>query len=228
MTRVKLLRRGLLGLAVSLVLAFLLSAAIRARQLPPDASGAYNGTDLNSPAADFRLIDQNSVSTALSDFRGQVVALTFMDSRCQETCPIIAIHLRKVNQALGDEVKSVVFMGVNVNLEADTVADVMAATQKWQLDEIPTWHFLTGNAEELEPIWRDYGISVIPDPEGAEIGHTPGVYLIDQNGQTRWYVSTPFDQAGTPQWTAPLSDLLVKHIRELLSERAEADASKQT
>ncbi|MGQ0601887.1 MAG: SCO family protein [Anaerolineales bacterium] len=82
------------------------------------------------------------------------------------------------------------------------------------MDEIPTWHFLTGNAEELEPVWKAYHIDVMPMPDEKAVGHSPGVYLIDRTGQVRWYISTPFDEVGTPQWTPPLSDLLVKHIRE--------------
>jgi len=116
---------------------------------------------------------------------------------------------------LGDDAALVVFIGVNVNVKASAAADVMAITSKWRLDEIPTWHFLTGSAGELEPVWKAYGVAVVPGEN--DIQHTPGVYLIDQAGRQRWYVSTPFDEAGTPRWTTPLSELLVRRIRELLS-----------
>ena len=177
------------------------------------------GTALDGPAADFRLLDQGGVEMSLSDFRGRVVVLAFLDSQCKEVCPLTSVHLRTANQDLGEQAKSVIFLGVNVNIDANEVADVAATTLKWQLDEIPTWHFLTGTPEELEPVWEAYDVLVIPasaDNEG--LVHTPGVFLIDQTGQKRWYVSTPFDEAGTAQWTAPLSELLVNHIRELLSE----------
>ena len=182
---------------------------------PTDTPRDYEGTSLDSPAADFRLVDQTGATIALSAFRGRVVVLTFMDSQCREVCPLTAAHLRAAHQMLGDDATSVVFIGVNVNVKVSAVADVMAITSKWRLDEIPTWHFLTGSAEELEPVWKAYGIAVVPGEN--EIQHTPGVYLIDQTGQQRWYVSTPFDEAGTPRWTTPLSELLVRHIRELLS-----------
>ena len=180
----------------------------------PD-SGEYTGTELDSPAADLHLVDQTGYTISLSDFTGQVVVLTFMDSRCEDTCPLTAAHLRKTYQQLGDQASSVIFLGVNVNREANQVADVMAATEKWRLDEIPTWHFLTGSAVELEPVWTAYN-AVVVSQEGGEIVHTPGVFLIDQNGDKRWYISTPFDEAGTPQAMAPLSDLLVRRIQELL------------
>jgi cytochrome oxidase Cu insertion factor (SCO1/SenC/PrrC family) len=36
-----------------------------------------------------------------SDFIGQVVALTPVDSQCEDTCPLTAVHLRTVYQQLG-------------------------------------------------------------------------------------------------------------------------------
>ena len=180
--------------------------------------GAYEGTLLGAPAADFRLTDQDGARLTLSEFRGKVIVLTFMDSQCQDICPLTASHLRAAYRTLGDDARLVVLLGVNVNVAANTEADVAATTRRWRLNDIPTWHFLTGNSKELQPIWKAYNIAVAPN-EGGEILHTPGVYLIDQTGQERWYVSTPFDSAGDSQGTAPLSELLVKHIRELLSER---------
>jgi len=178
-------------------------------------SGEYGGTVLDSAAADFQLTDQSGARVSLSDFAGQVVVLTFFDSQCEDVCPLTAVHLRATYQQFSDQANAVVFLGVNVNLEANRPEDVMATTKKWHLDEIPNWHFLTGSGQELEPVWKAYDVAVLPQ-EGGEILHTPGVFLIDQNGQERWYISTPFDESGTPSWTAPLSELLVKRIQEVL------------
>ncbi|MGH2523491.1 MAG: SCO family protein, partial [Anaerolineales bacterium] len=95
-------------------------------------------------------------------------------------------------------------MGVNVNIEANRVADVKAATEKWKLGEIPTWHFLTGSAEELEPVWKAYGVAVIPASNGEDLGHSSGIYLIDRLGQARWYISVPLDPTGAPAEGMPL------------------------
>jgi len=198
---------------VSLTIALALLMAACAGSATP---AAYEGTALERPAIDFRLVDQRGVEVTLSDLRGRVVVLTFMDSQCQAVCPLTAAHLRAANQQLEGDAASVIFVGVNVNVEANRVEDVQAVTSKWRLDEIPTWHFLTGSAEELESVWQAYGIAVVPGSD--ELQHTPGIFLIDRAGQQRWYISTPFDEAGTPQWTVPLSELLVRRIRELLSE----------
>lgn len=200
-----------------LFLALLVSGCIN--QPETSDSGEYKGAALGGQAADFSLTDQTGAPISLSDFDEKVVVLTFMDSQCKEVCPLTAVHLRETNEMLEDQARSVAFIGINVNVEANRVAAVLAATQKWRLDEIPSWHFLTGSPEALEPIWKAYGIGVVHEhDEGDDILHTPGLFLIDQSGQKRWYISTPFDATGTPQWTAPLSDLLAERIRELLDE----------
>lgn len=180
-------------------------------------SDAYQGTVLNEPATDFRLVDQHGTQVALSDFRGRVVALTFMDSQCQESCPLTARQLWTVYQRLGPTAP-VTFIGVNVNVHATQVADVMAITQQWQLDQVPVWHFVTGSKEALAPVWQAYDVAVASPPAGGELMHTPGVYLIDPKGQIRWYVSTPFDETGTAAGMTPLHDLLVQHIQALLHD----------
>lgn len=185
------------------------------------ASDPYLGTVLSRPAPDFRLIDQTGAVLALSDFQGQVVALTFFDSQCKDVCPLTGAQLRTTYVELEGLSTTVAFMAVNVNLQAAEVVDVAEATRKWRLDTIVGWHFFTGGPGELQPVWQAYHIAVYrPPEETTELWHTPGVFLIDRKGDLRWYVSTPFDEEGVAQWTAPLSDILGMHIRELLRERA--------
>jgi len=180
---------------------------------------SYQGTELNDLAPDFQLTDQNSSMISLSDFRGKVIVLTFMDSRCQDTCPLTAVHFREAYRQLDkNEADKVVFLGVNVNVEASTVTDVLETTRTWHLDEIPSWHFLTGSHDELEPVWKDYGVAAMHSPDGNSIMHTPGTFLIDPLGQERWYVSTVISGEGNAELALPLSELLVKHIREILNE----------
>jgi cytochrome oxidase Cu insertion factor (SCO1/SenC/PrrC family) len=179
---------------------------------------SYQGTELSGEAPDFQLTNQNGFLVSLSDFRGKVVVLTFMDSTCKDTCPLTAAQFRQASQQLDQiEASQVVFMGVNVNVEANKVAEVAEITKTWHLEEIPSWHFLTGSREDLQGVWKDYGVAVSPSADGKEIMHTPGIFLIDPSGQKRWYISTPFS-SGDTDLTLPLSELLLKHIREIRSQ----------
>lgn len=180
---------------------------------------SYEGTELTGTAPDFRLIDQNGDFVSLSDFRGKIVVLTFMDSQCKDTCPITGAHFRQAYKQLNqNEAEQAVFMGVNVNVEANAVADVLETTRAWHMDEIPSWHFLTGEVGVLEPVWKDYGVAAIPSQDGTSIIHTPGTFLIDPSGKKRWYISTPFFTEDSSEPALPLSDLLTKHIREILRD----------
>jgi protein SCO1 len=182
-----------------------------------ETPSAYEGTELTGEAPDFQLTNQHGSVIRLSDFRGKVVVLTFMDSKCTDTCPITAVHFREIYKQLNkNEAGQVVFLGVNVNTEAGTVPDVLESTRAWHLDEIPSWHFLTGSQDLLGPVWKDYGVSAVHSHDGNSIMHTPGTFLIDKLGQKRWYVSTIFPGDGDADLTLPLNHLLLKHIHELL------------
>jgi protein SCO1/2 len=182
-----------------------------------ESTPSYEGTELSGESPDFQLTDQKGSLVSLKDFRGKVVVLTFMDSKCTDTCPLTAADFREAYRQLDqNEAKQVVFLGVNVNVEASAVADVSETTRAWHLEEIPSWHFLTGSREELEPVWKDYGVSAAHNPDGNSMMHTPGTFLIDPSGQKRWYISTPFSGESDTNLTLPLSELLLKHIREIL------------
>jgi protein SCO1/2 len=179
---------------------------------------SYEGTKLDrldGPAPGFRLLDQNGASVSLADFRGKVVILGLLDPDCTDICPIYAYHYRLAHQALGQDAAKVAVLAFNSNDEKTSVEDVMAATRKWGVDEIPTWHFLTGSPEALRAVWGAYGMvaSSLPKPDKPdEKAHSPANFVIDQTGRRRWYLSTNFE--GAP----PLSALIVKHVKALLAE----------
>ncbi|MBI4328986.1 MAG: SCO family protein, partial [Chloroflexi bacterium] len=167
----------------------------------------------------FRLTDHRGESVALSDFRGKAVALAFLDPRCTDVCPLTALHFRVAGEALGGDADRVAFLAIDVNPEASQPADVVAATEKWGMAQMRNWHFLRGSAQETEAVMSGYFIATEPKPDKAgEVAHTPGMYIIDQTGQRRWYVSMPLEGGLPASWAPPLSDILVKRLREVLGE----------
>src|SRR6266498_4704126 len=91
--------------------------------LQQDRTGSYQGVELSGEAPDFQLTDQNGSLINLSDFRGKVVVLTFMDSKCIDTCPLTAAQLRQAYRQLDpSDANQVAFIGVNVNAVANKVA----------------------------------------------------------------------------------------------------------
>ncbi|MGH8221923.1 MAG: SCO family protein [Woeseiaceae bacterium] len=183
----------------------------------PPAS--YEGTKLDGAAPiGFRLVDQNGRSMTLADFRGKVVVLTLLDPYCTDICPIYAYHYRLAYQALGQDAARVAFLAFNGNDEKTSVEDMMAATRKWGVDEIPSWHFLTAEPEELRAVWKAYGLLGSGPPKvdkPAETLHSVSIYVIDQSGRRRWVIGAlNYDGAPLP------SALIVKHVKALLAEES--------
>ena len=209
-----LLGRGYLVGALALAAARVVAGCGAGRDASANtAPSAYQGTTLDGAAADFRLVDQGGAKMALLDFQGKVVILAFLDPECADTCPLTASQFFVTSQALGDDAGRVAFVAVNVNPTANSVADVRAASAKWGVGGLASWHFLTGERAELQPVWRAYNVEAEGPPKPGkpgEKGHTPGVFVIDQRGTERWYVSPFFE--GAPA----LSAILAKHINALL------------
>lgn len=184
----------------------------------PARTDEYLGTELEPHlAAEFWLADQRGEVLNLRDFRGKVVALAFLDPLCTDSCPLTAFHFRLANEALGDRTGQVAFLVVNVNPNAS----VVAGTAKWGMGSMENWYFLTAGREVLKPIWEAYHVAAEAGPKPDrpdEQLHTSGVFLIDQEGRERWYISVPFADAGedTTWLGRPLSELLLLRMNELL------------
>jgi cytochrome oxidase Cu insertion factor (SCO1/SenC/PrrC family) len=143
-----------------------------------------------TPAPGFSLTGQNGQHIELSAFRGKVVVLTFMDSRCVNICPLVAQEFVDAYHDLGRAAGKVAFVAVNVNPYHARVQDVRAFSREHQLLAIPSWQFVTGPVAALQAVWRDYGVQVQAAGPNADIVHTSLVYFIGRGGAER-FIATP-------------------------------------
>jgi cytochrome oxidase Cu insertion factor (SCO1/SenC/PrrC family) len=156
-------------------------------------------------APGFRLVDQHSRALSLSDLRGKVVVLEFMDPHCTDICPLVAQEFVDAYHDLGTKAKDVVFAAVNVNQYFEAPRYMMAFTREHGLSTIPDWHFFTGSTLQLKAVWRDYSIAVsAPNPKG-DIIHTSLIYFINSHGLERYLAQPTVDHtsAGTAFLPAP-------------------------
>lgn len=142
-------------------------------------------------APNFTLVDQKGQPVSLSQFRGKVVALEFMDSKCIDICPIISQEFVDAYHDLGTRASKVVFVGVNVNAANASVADVASFTAEHGLGGIPNWYYLTGSPAALKAVWNAYGVQVQVDPKTGVVLHSNPLYFIGPRGHER-YVATPY------------------------------------
>ena len=141
-------------------------------------------------APGFALTDQAGHKLPLSAFRGKVVVLEFMDSRCTDVCPLVSREFIDAYHDLGGAAAHVAFAAVNVNGRYNQVEDVLAYSRAHQLTAIPDWHFFTGPASALQAVWRAYGIAVVPNGPRGTLEHTATVYFIGPHGTER-YIADP-------------------------------------
>lgn len=173
------------------------------------AATPLTGTDLGGgEAPDFTLTDGLSgASVSLSSLRGSVVVLTFLYTRCTDTCPLTAERLRGAQKALGADASSVELVAVSVDPENDTPQAVRAFSELHGLGE--HWRYLIGGRAQLQAVWSKYGVGVLPSPAGAPaVDHNDAIYLIDRRGRER--VLTHSDEPPTT---------LANDLRALVKER---------
>lgn len=156
-------------------------------------------------APEFSFTDQAGHTMSLSDFRGKVVVLEFLDPHCTDICPIVSREFLKAYHDLGPLAGKVVFAGINVNAYHHGVNDVLAFSRSQQLTTIPSWHYFTGPVPALRKAWRDYNIDVnAPNPD-ADVQHTSAVYIIDPQGRERFLASPQVDHTKSGASYLPLS-----------------------
>jgi cytochrome oxidase Cu insertion factor (SCO1/SenC/PrrC family) len=168
-------------------------AQARAAAANPDLD---TGTSLGGLAApEIRLVNQFGQPMSLSQFRGKVVVLAFVDSECTTVCPLTTVSMtaaRDLLDAAGDQVQ---LLGVDANPSATSVRDVMAYSQAHAM--VNQWDFLTGSLAQLRAVWRAYHIYV--QIQAGQIDHTPALYVIDQRGREREIYLTTMAYASVGQ-----------------------------
>jgi cytochrome oxidase Cu insertion factor (SCO1/SenC/PrrC family) len=156
----------------------------------------------DAPAPDFKLVDQEDRPTSLSQFRGKVVVLSFVDSHCTTICPLMTESMVKAMDLLGPNASQVQLLGINANPLATRVADVAAYTRAHQMEG--RWRFLTGSLAQLKSVWRDYHVYVAAIHN--DIDHQPIIFLIGPQGRERTIYFTQMSYGGVAQQAQVLAE----------------------
>jgi protein SCO1/2 len=129
------------------------------------------------PAPPFALHDQNGRLITRSALLGHTSAITFLDSKCRASCPVVGRDLAVAQRLAGRSAPLQVIV-VSVLPGYDTPAHVRAFAHKVGL--VRDWHWLLGTRSQLGPVWQAYGIWV-----QTGITHDVAVYIVDCKGDVR-------------------------------------------
>ncbi len=197
-----------IGLAVATVLLF--TATVILMNVQPYA---YHGSVIEPPAraADFTLTAHDGKSFRLSEQTGKSVVLFFGYTSCPDVCPTTLYNFKKIRAQLTHQADQTRFVFITVDPERDTRERLGAYVTNFD----PSFVGLTGTMNELEVVWKNYGVYRAKREGGTALGylvdHSSRIYLVDPRGNLR---VTYTDDT--------LADDIARDIRHLLDEKPAA------
>jgi cytochrome oxidase Cu insertion factor (SCO1/SenC/PrrC family) len=133
------------------------------------SDGPYKGSE--PPAGielvDFVLRDHDGAVVRSSSLHGNVVLLTFLDSQCTESCPIIASQIARTFDVLSAAERRRVFaVAISTDPKEDTAANVRTFLRR--NGALGVLHYVGGGQPEstLRPIWK--GFQILSSLESGE------------------------------------------------------------
>jgi protein SCO1/2 len=178
----------------ALALIFVVLASLMLAQ-PHRAEPAAQEQELPkiAPAPEFALISQDGAPVKLADYRGKVVAVTFIFTLCADTCPVLTPMMSFVQDQLGANFgEKIHFVSITVDPERDTPEVLKEYAQAFGAN-LSGWSFLTGTPDAIRDVTRRYGIFAAKTANGS-IDHTFLTSIIDQRGILRvQYLGVRFD-----------------------------------
>jgi protein SCO1 len=180
----------------------------------PSAGTAQHIPDKGNAVPDFALVNQDGKAIHLSDYRGRVLLVTFIYTRCPlpDFCPRMNENFREVQndlQATNGAQAHAAFLCISFDPEHDTPAVLKhyasiydkQAKAKHSFD----WQFAVPAARDLPEIADFFGL--VTQPANVQIVHSLSTTVIGPDGKVReWYDSNdwkPADVAQIMVWLFP-------------------------
>jgi protein SCO1/2 len=132
---------------------------------------------------DFSLLDQENHPVALSQFRGKVVAITFIYTRCPlpDYCLRLSSNFARLQKRFSDRMgRDLVLLSITFDPDHDQ-PDVLAKYAETFQANVEGWHFLTGPLMEVKRVCGLFGIDFWPD-EGL-LTHSLHTVVLDREGK---------------------------------------------
>lgn len=128
------------------------------------------------------LVDQDKRPFSLQNLVGRTLAVSFIFTHCQTSCPLQVQALSGVQRALSRELSTrVQFVSFSIDPERDTPA-VLAQYASAMGVDLENWSLVTGHPQEISWLHQHFGAQV-ELLTGDQLDHRVAVYLLDANGQ---------------------------------------------
>jgi protein SCO1/2 len=152
-----------------------------------DKNYQYKGSLIEPPvnAPNISLVDQNGKQWNLDDQKGKASVFFFGYTSCPDVCPTTLSIFRQIKFLLADDTEFVNFVYITVDPERDNPEKLKNNLAAFD----PSFIGLTGLIDELEPVWKGYGVFREKVPTESATGylmdHSAITYVIDTKGNLR-------------------------------------------
>lgn len=137
------------------------------------------------PAPSFSLTTQDKSPLKLADLRGKIVAVTFIFTTCQDTCPVLTAKLVGVQKKLSAEISPhVAFVAISLTPKHDT-PEVLKAYANAHGADLKRWSFLTGDEKQIHVLAKQFGVFVKKKKSDDDVDHGFLTSIIDRAGIIR-------------------------------------------
>ena len=159
----------------------------RAELTEPPPPPRVDVLERGQPVPDVRLTDEAGTMRTLSDWRGRIVAVTFIYTRCPlpDFCPRMDRHFKQAQSEILADARirdRVALLSVSFDPAFDT-PQVLAAHARHAGADPRVWHFVTGERDAIAAFASRFGISVIREgSQPADITHNLRTAVIASDG----------------------------------------------
>lgn len=135
------------------------------------------------PAPEFSLLSSQGEEYSLVSRTGKFVLIFFGYTYCPDVCPTTLSEMKEIKTRLKDKAENIEFVFITVDPQRDTQEQLTRYLASFD----GSFFGLTGTTEQLEMVWKDYGvyreIQETDNSLGYLVDHTSRLYLINSQGE---------------------------------------------
>jgi protein SCO1/2 len=173
-------------------------------QAQPDYKPAvvYQPLKQGDAVPDFKLRNQSGRAIHLSQFRGEILLMTFIYTRCPlpDFCVRMSRNFAKIDSALAADRKlygKTHLLSVSFDPDYDTPAVLRsyggAYTGRFTKETFTHWDFAVTSREQLPALTKFFVVGTTPEKDKT-ISHSLSTVIVDPEGKIyRWYPTNDWD-----------------------------------
>jgi protein SCO1/2 len=165
---------------------------------------SYHVPSAGDAVPNFKLINQNGRTIHLGQFKGRVLLLTFIYTRCPlaDYCPRMSRNFAEIDKALQADpalYAKTHLLSISFDPKYDTPAVLKsyggAYTGRFTKEKFEHWDFAAPPVDEMAALTEFFGVGVTPGDSGT-LTHSLSTVLIGKDGKIRsWYPTNDWQPA---------------------------------